>query len=297
MFIISKFITNGYAIFNSEVVLQFMIRSKEAQVLISMKVTYNQSSAEELFLEKNPFEFVFDAEKGGSKWSSSLQIASNLLTDPHFPRTKIDLKSFIVNAGFTSIQKKKLVKQFREALVIKNSRLLYEKQNAQSFFETKHLKKPVKFERYFARFSDKKLLATEVLAKFEALEKQQSKRKADQMPEEEDIIQVVNPSIRILTPDDPQYGNLQNIEHEFMKAKDIEWLFYYNEVRRANQKTYYFSIRHQSILYSIRLQFIPINSQEEVLVVGVYRTIDHLVSYTVIKDKRTHVIKYTANIN
>lgn len=306
---------------NSEVVLQLIVKSNHERALVSLKVAYHQSAADELILSRNALEFVFEAEKNGTLWSSVFRVDSKQFLKRIAPKIRVDMRSFIINEGFSPTQKKQLIKFLQKNLIIEQSQLQLSKPSKLSQFRV--LKKPSTgsmgdFSTFISTMRHQKSLLFEAYEDYEQVShhvRRTTKRglayvgkmkkgadivtehkhsrilkrkQAHQAQEESDsFTELINSDIQVLTLGDLKYGEIQAAQ-EFVKEAGAEWLTYYNEIRCVSYRRYYYTVRLHSSVYMIRLELVKVPEGEEIIV-SMYQTISKTINYTVIKDKRTQV--------
>lgn len=265
-----------------------------------------------------------EAEKNGTQWNSILPIDPRVIMKRISHSLKVDEKGFIINEGFTALQKKHLIRYFKQNLTLENGRLKVKRQHQFDKFHPN--KKPTavavsEFDNFVKTLHYQKGFIFNVIEDYQTF--QQRKKRSDKRNDaylenqkkgiqrtitrsnrssrknlhkstevEQDEIgnEIIIPSLEVLAPTDPRFGaQIGSVDERFIKKPEAEYASYYNQERRFHQQKCYLSIRHNSIVYQIRLEFIRVASGEEI-VVSIYQTIDKLINYTVIKDKRMQVI-------
>ena len=301
--------------------LQFVTKSKGESLIVSLKVAYSQSAAEDIVLNNSSLDFVLEAEKNGTFWNASLNIHSKNFIKSVSSVLKLDLKSIIIHEGFSPLEKKKLIQYLQKNLAIEQSRLHLKDNNStgklqiqkklisatlgyfNNFISTMHLEKSLIFEAYedyhhsqqHLKRSNKRGHAYVGKGARSAAARSKMtrtlKKRDHLLPDDDPAVEMIIPHITVLNPSDPKYGELPSMENEFEKPEGLEWLTYYNEVRCIAHRKYYYEIRLHSYVYMIRLEFVMTPEGEEIWV-GMYQSFTKVRNYTVIRDKRTQVTSF-----
>ena len=287
-------------------------------MLISLEVVYTGSAEEELSTAKNTLQFLMEANDSGTQWTSSLTVELGLLMKKCSLHKRSDLESLIMHRGFTSTQKKQLIRYFKKSICIEQAQLKLTRDTAsakllstrkmritwsevQRYTESSRLESALIFDIYEALCADRQHKRgrkrgavyfherTSVNSQPASSHNFGSPEKGYTTVDLDKHGGILDDHISILTPADFEYGDYQYMANEVEKDNTMDWLTYYNELRCTYNRRYYLTIKQRDQGYLVRLQFMGKGASEEIWV-SMYQTFHQKMCSAVIKDKRTQVI-------
>ena len=308
-----------FATSNREMILQGVIKQHKEFVVFTLKVEYSEDAFESVNTNNSSFELVCEAERLGTAWLSRIPIQTKFISKNVFNLfIHFDQKDFLINSGFSSLQKKHMLNFLKSNLKIQNSKLHLNKDFQTKGFNTQPgpmIGSLCEFHRFMTQNSLEHSYIFDSYEMFVFHQVRRKVRKTTFLSQSRQALPVTPPKtindddeeasphsaygIRILNPKDPDYGNIASGgEEPFAKTSDAQWLSLYNEIRCTYDKKYYFIIREKHNIFFIRVQFEKLSNLDEVVHICIYQTQTQLTDYAIIRDRETIVsILFSEHLN
>ena len=269
-------------------------------LIADLRISFKNNFESVAVTEKNEIDFIIEGSQlNGEHWNDKLTIGWVHFIEFWKSYFNINLKKFFLNFGFVPRQKRIIISSLTKHLTIHDSKLLYmikdepTKSKKCQEQEVEVLKRDLnsRFRSFIKEHSYEDKLHVNILEDFH---KHLNKSKGNgPIKDNHDITKNSSHNVRVVSPDDPSYGQIGECIDKIKDFSGMEVLNYYNTLKIKMGQRYHITIYHKGYKINLKIELFHGNEIAEHLKfikIISYSALQGIIDYLYINDQMNQVL-------